>query len=63
MHLYGVPDHDVRALRRRWPGTAVGGFFCSGEIGPVGGTTYLHGYTSSIGLLSPRANPAGRPRP
>jgi hypothetical protein len=32
----------------------VGGFFCNGEIGPVGGTTFLHGYTSSFGLFRPR---------
>ena len=27
------------------------GFFCNGEIGPVGGTTFLHGYTSSFGIF------------
>jgi small ligand-binding sensory domain FIST len=54
MNLYGVPDHDTRALHHRWPAVPVGGFFCSGEIGPVGGTTYLHGYTSSFGLFVPR---------
>ena len=35
-------------------GVPVGGFFCNGEIGPVGGTTFLHGYTSSFGLFRPR---------
>ena len=30
------------------------GFFCNGEIGPVQGTTYLHGYTSSFGLFRQR---------
>jgi small ligand-binding sensory domain FIST len=54
MNLDGVPDHDTRALHRRWPSVPVGGFFCSGEIGPVGGTTYVHGYTSSFGLFAPR---------
>ena len=29
------------------------GFFCSGEIGPVGHSTHLHGYTSSFGLFRP----------
>jgi small ligand-binding sensory domain FIST len=26
------------------------GFFCNGEIGPIGGSTYLHGYTSVFGI-------------
>jgi small ligand-binding sensory domain FIST len=30
------------------------GFFCNGEIGPVGDTTFLHGYTSSFALMRPR---------
>ena len=29
----------------------LGGFFCNGEIGPVGNTTFLHGYTSSFGIF------------
>jgi small ligand-binding sensory domain FIST len=29
----------------------MGGFFCNGEIGPVHGRTFLHGYTSSFGLF------------
>jgi small ligand-binding sensory domain FIST len=31
----------------------LGGFFCNGEIGPVGKTTFLHGYTSSFGIFRP----------
>ena len=30
---------------------AIGGFFCNGEIGPVGDSTFLHGYTSSFGIF------------
>ena len=30
------------------------GFFCNGEIGPVRGTTFLHGYTSSFGIFRPK---------
>ena len=37
-------------------GTAFGplpgaGFFCNGEIGPVGTTNFVHGYTASAALL------------
>ena len=49
--LYGEPDHDSRILRRHLGDIPVGGFFCSGEIGPVKGTTFLHGYTSALGLF------------
>lgn len=52
--LYGVPDHDVGELRRQFEGLPVGGFFCNGEIGPVHGRTFLHGYTSAIGLFRSR---------
>lgn len=53
-HLYGVPDHDTDAFGARFGSVALGGFFCNGEIGPVQGTTFLHGYTSAFGLFRPR---------
>jgi small ligand-binding sensory domain FIST len=49
--LFGHPDHDTGMFRERFGPTALGGFFCNGEIGPVGGTTYLHGYTSAFALF------------
>ena len=54
VHLYGRPDHDTDLARRHLGDVALGGFFCNGEIGPVMGRTYLHGYTSSFGLFRPR---------
>ncbi|HEV7731516.1 MAG TPA: FIST N-terminal domain-containing protein [Candidatus Binatia bacterium] len=52
--LYGVADHDTDAFHARFGAVALGGFFCNGEIGPVHGTTFLHGYTSAFGLFRPR---------
>jgi small ligand-binding sensory domain FIST len=52
-HLYGEADHDSRVFAEEIGPTALGGFFCNGEIGPVGDTTYLHGYTSSFALFHP----------
>jgi small ligand-binding sensory domain FIST len=49
--LYGRPDHDSSLLADRFGAVPIGGFFCNGEIGPVQGRTYLHGYTSSIAML------------
>jgi small ligand-binding sensory domain FIST len=54
-HLYGRPDHDTELARRHLGDVPLGGFFCNGEIGPVQGTTYLHGYTSAFGLFRPRS--------
>ena len=54
IYLYGRPDHDTELFRSTIGEVPLGGFFCNGEIGPVGGTTYLHGYTSSFGIFRPR---------
>ena len=58
--LYGEPDVDVRTIRRALGGGCpVAGFFCNGEIGPVGPRDYIHGFTASLGLFRPRGgNPA-----
>ena len=53
--LYGTPDHDSNALRRSLGDLPIVGFFCSGEIGPVQGFTQVHGYTSAVALISPKA--------
>ena len=52
--LYGTPNHDSEMFGRLIPEVPLGGFFCNGEIGPVGGTTFLHGYTSAFGLFRQR---------
>ncbi len=53
-YLYGRPDHDTDMFRKMTGPIPLGGFFCNGEIGQVGGTTYLHGYTSSFGMFRPK---------
>lgn len=50
--LYGHVDHDTDAFREHLGSVPLGGFFCNGEIGPVQGSTFVHGYTSSFGLFS-----------
>ena len=52
--LYGQPDHDSTVFRGHLGPVPLGGFFCNGEIGPVGGHTYVHGYTSAFGLFRPK---------
>ncbi|HEY9715411.1 MAG TPA: FIST C-terminal domain-containing protein, partial [Chroococcales cyanobacterium] len=53
--LYGSPNHDSDCFRQYLGEVPLGGFFCNGEIGPVGGTTFLHGYTSSFGIFRSKA--------
>jgi small ligand-binding sensory domain FIST len=53
IHLYGEADHDTRAFKGIVGPAALGGFFCNGEIGPVGDGIYLHGYTSAFALFRP----------
>ena len=53
-YLYGRPDHDTDMFRDKVSNMPLTGFFCNGEIGPVGNATYLHGYTSSFGIFRPK---------
>jgi len=50
-NLFGTPDHDAKAVADALGAAPSAGFFCNGEIGPVGGSNFLHGYTASIGLI------------
>ena len=52
--LYGVADGDVNVCRAVHPALPLTGLFCNGEIGPVAGSTQLHGYTASWGFVVPR---------
>ncbi len=56
-YLYGRPDHDTNMFRDRVGNLPLTGFFCNGEIGAVGESTFLHGYTSSFGILRPSVAP------
>ena len=49
--LFGEPDHDVGAMHRVFGDIPIAGFFAAGEIGPVAGKNFLHGFTASILLF------------
>jgi small ligand-binding sensory domain FIST len=53
-HMFAVPDHDASAVEDAL-GAPTGGFFCAGEIGPVGGRNFLHGFTATIAVF-PRSD-------
>lgn len=50
--FFAEPHHDVRAVQKRAEGIPIAGFFAAGEIGPVGGKNFIHGYTASVALFA-----------
>jgi len=50
-NLFGHPHHDAQMVQQRLGPLGLAGFFCNGEIGPVGPKSFLHGYTASLALF------------
>jgi small ligand-binding sensory domain FIST len=50
-NLFGSPNHDAQMVQQRLGPVGLAGFFCNGEIGPVGQKSFLHGYTASLALF------------
>jgi small ligand-binding sensory domain FIST len=51
-HLFTVPDHDAGMVENLIGPIPLAGAFCAGEIGPVGGQNFLHGFTASLALFA-----------
>jgi small ligand-binding sensory domain FIST len=51
--MFGEPDHDAAVLERELAGAPAAGFFAAGEIGPVGGENFLHGFTATMAIFAP----------
>jgi small ligand-binding sensory domain FIST len=51
--LFQEPDHDVSVIHEILGPIPVAGFFAMGEIGPIGGQNFVHGFTASIVLFEP----------
>jgi small ligand-binding sensory domain FIST len=49
--LFGASGHDARMVQEQLGPMGLAGFFCNGEIGPVGKRNFLHGYTAALGLF------------
>lgn len=56
--LYDHPDGDISAINSFFEGLPIAGFFCAGEIGPIGGKNFLHGHTASLALIRPAGSAA-----
>jgi small ligand-binding sensory domain FIST len=50
-HLFSRPDHDAALVASRMGDIPLAGFFAQGEIGPVGGVSFLHGFTASLAFF------------
>ncbi len=50
-NLFGRTSHDAKLVQAHFGPTGLAGFFCNGEIGPVGEKNFLHGFTASIALF------------
>jgi small ligand-binding sensory domain FIST len=49
--MFGIPDHDAAAVQQELRGAPSAGFFAAGEIGPVGGRSFLHGFTATLAVF------------
>jgi small ligand-binding sensory domain FIST len=49
--MFDRPDHDAGALRQILGDMPVAGFFAAGEIGPVAGKNFVHGFTASVAVF------------
>jgi small ligand-binding sensory domain FIST len=50
-NMFPQPDHDARVVAEALGTQALAGFFCGGEIGPVGGKAFLHGFTATLAVF------------
>ena len=49
--MFGACDHDAMLVEQELDGAPTAGFFAAGEIGPVGGRSFLHGFTATVAVF------------
>jgi small ligand-binding sensory domain FIST len=52
-HLYERPNGDINVIQPNIKNVPLAGFFCAGEIGPIGKLNFLHGHTATLVLFRP----------
>jgi small ligand-binding sensory domain FIST len=50
-NLFGRPSHDAGMVQEHFGPLGLAGFFCNGEIGPVGDKNFLHSHTAALALF------------
>jgi small ligand-binding sensory domain FIST len=56
--FFSEPDHDAARVAKATGDVPTAGFFAQGELGPVGGRNFLHGFTASMALFCERSEEA-----
>jgi small ligand-binding sensory domain FIST len=51
--FFVTPNHDALSVEESLGPVPVAGAFCAGELGPVGGRNFLHGFTASLAVFEP----------
>ncbi len=49
--LFDEPNHDAAVIRGEAGPVPLAGFFAQGELGPIGGQNFIHGFTASVVLF------------
>ncbi len=49
--LFPEPNHDAQTIRTEAGAIPLAGLFAAGELGPVGGKNFMHGFTASVALF------------
>jgi small ligand-binding sensory domain FIST len=49
--LFAQPNHDASVIHAEVGAIPLAGFFAQGELGPVGGQNFIHGFTASVALF------------
>ncbi len=52
--LYDHPNGDISTIHQVLGEVNIAGFFCAGEIGPIGDKNFLHGHTASLVFFRPQ---------
>ncbi len=50
-HMFTEQHHDAGTVEEMLGTVPLAGAFCAGEIGPVGGRNFLHGFTASVAVF------------
>jgi len=49
--MFPTPHHDATVIEEALGPLPLAGFFAQGELGPVGGKNYIHGFTASLAVF------------
>jgi len=51
--MFPAPHHDASTIREVAGLIPLAGFFAQGELGPIAGQNYIHGFTASVAIFGP----------